>query len=316
MNIQVENTTPEPDTQAGFVAIVGRPNVGKSTLMNQLLGQKLSITSHKPHTTRHRIHGIYTEDRVQMVFVDTPGMHLANHRRRLNQMMNQAAKSALSDVDLILWLVSANQFGEEDKVMAQMLKHAIAPVILLVNKVDKIAKKTDLLPYLTRVNDYVNAIDLKLASSFPMSAYTQDHIAALKKVIQPYLPLQPFIFPEDMVTDRPMRFLAAEIVREKLMRQMGDELPYGMSVEIEEFDWREEEHRYIISAVIYVESKNHKPMVIGTKGQQLKQIGQDAREDMMHLTGERVHLNLWVKVKENWADDDKALASLGYQGEN
>ncbi len=295
-----------PDYQAGFVAVVGRPNVGKSTLMNELLGQKLSITSHKPQTTRHRIHGIYTDEQKQIVYVDTPGMHLGE-KRSINKYMNRAASSALVDVDVILFVVEAGRWTQEDEAVAQKLKHASASVILVVNKIDLIKKKTDLLPFLQKLGEKVEFV-----TAIPVSAYKKSGLDIIVEEILKYLPKQPPLFPEDFVTDRSTRFLAAEIVREKLMRSLGEEVPYGATVEIEQFKYDEEEGRWVIHALILVERQGQKQIVIGKKGEQIKQMGIQARRDLITLLGERVHLELWVKVKENWSDDERALASLGY----
>jgi len=292
--------------QAGFVAVVGRPNVGKSTLMNELLGQKLSITSHKPQTTRHRIHGIYTDEQKQIVYVDTPGMHLGE-KRSINKYMNRAASSALVDVDAILFVVEAGKWTKEDEAVAQKLKHAQAPVILVVNKIDLFKKKTDLLPFLQKLGETVEFV-----TAVPVSAYKKSGLDRIVQEVVKYLPQQPPLFPEDTVTDRSTRFLAAEIIREKLMRTLGEEVPYGATVEIEQFKYDEEAGRWVIHALILVERPGQKKIVIGEKGQLIKQMGMQARQDLIQLLEGRVHLELWVKVKENWSDDERALASLGY----
>ncbi|GAB6034660.1 GTPase Era [Galenea microaerophila] len=292
--------------QSGFVAVVGRPNVGKSTLMNELLGQKLSITSHKPQTTRHRIHGIYTDEQKQIVYVDTPGMHLGE-KRSINKYMNRAASSALVDVDVILFVVEAGKWTKEDEAVAQKLKHAQAPVILVVNKIDLFKKKTDLLPFLQKLGETVEFV-----TAVPVSAYKKSGLDRIVQEVVKYLPQQPPLFPEDYVTDRSTRFLAAEIIREKLMRTLGEEVPYGATVEIEQFKYEEEEGRWVIHALILVERPGQKKIVIGEKGQLIKQMGMQARQDLIQLLEGRVHLELWVKVKENWSDDERALASLGY----
>jgi GTP-binding protein Era len=294
------------DYQSGFVAVVGRPNVGKSTLMNELLGQKLSITSHKPQTTRHRIHGIKTDEHKQIVYVDTPGMHLGE-KRSINKYMNRAASSALVDVDVILFVVEAGRWTKEDEAVAQKLQHAQAPVILVVNKIDLIKQKEDLLPYLQKLGEQV-----KFETAVPVSAYKKSGLEIIESEILKRLPYQPAIFPEDYVTDRSSRFLAAEIIREKLMRSLGEEVPYGTTVEIEQFKYDEEEGRWVIHALILVERAGQKQIVIGKKGQQIKEMGIQARKDLIAMLDDRVHLELWVKVKENWSDDERALASLGY----
>lgn len=294
------------DYQAGFIAVVGRPNVGKSTVMNGLLGQKLSITSAKPQTTRHRIHGIHTTDQAQLVFVDTPGMHLGGEKS-INRYMNRAANSAFADVDVILFVVEAGRWSKEDQAVAEKCARSDVSVIVLVNKIDKFKNKEDLFPFLQRVSEKLDFVAL-----IPVSAYTKSGFPAITDEILKYLPKQAAIFPEDYITDRSTRFLAAEIVREKLMRTLGEEVPYGATVEIEQFQYDETEGRWHINALILVERPGQKQIVIGKKGEQIKQMGIQARKDLIQLLDARVHLELWVKVKENWSDDERALASLGY----
>lgn len=294
------------DFKAGFAAVIGRPNVGKSTLMNELLGQKLSITSHKPQTTRHRIHGIYTAQDHQIVYVDTPGMHLGG-QKSINRYMNRAAKSAFAGVDVILFVIEAGRWSKEDQSVANQLKDADAPVVLIVNKVDKFKQKTDLLPFLQSLTGKV-----EFSTLIPVSAHKKSGLALIQKEILAVLPHQAPIFPEDYITDRSTKFLIAEIVREKLMRSLGDEVPYGATVEIEQFEQDSETGRWEINALILVEREGQKRIVIGDKGEKIKQMGIDARKDMIALLENRVHLELWVKVKENWSDDERALASLGY----
>lgn len=296
----------ETDYQSGFIAVVGRPNVGKSTVMNGLLGQKLSITSAKPQTTRHRIHGIHTTEQAQLVFVDTPGMHLGGEKS-INRYMNRAANSAFADVDVILFVVEAGRWSKEDQAVAEKCARSDVPVIVLVNKIDKFKNKEDLFPFLQRVSEKLDFVAL-----IPVSAYTKSGFPAITDEILKYLPKQAAIFPEDYITDRSTRFLAAEIVREKLMRTLGEEVPYGATVEIEQFQYDETEGRWHINALILVERPGQKQIVIGKKGEQIKQMGIQARKDLIQLLDARVHLELWVKVKENWSDDERALASLGY----
>lgn len=294
------------DFKAGFAAVIGRPNVGKSTLMNELLGQKLSITSHKPQTTRHRIHGIFTAPEYQIVYVDTPGMHLGG-QKSINRYMNRAAKSAFMGVDVILFVVEAGRWTKEDQAVADQLRGAHAPIVLLVNKVDKFKQKTDLLPYLQSLADKV---DFKTV--IPVSAFKKSGLDIIQKEVLSALPTQPPIFPEDYITDRSTKFLISEIVREKLMRSLGDEVPYGATVEIERFEQDPDTGRWEINARILVEREGQKRIIIGDKGEKIKQMGTDARRDIIALLENRVHLELWVKVKENWSDDERALASLGY----
>ena len=295
-------------TRTGFVAIVGRPNVGKSTLMNHILGQKLSITSRKPQTTRHQILGIKTEDDKQIIFVDTPGIHKINDKA-INRYMNRAATTAVKDVDLIVMMVDRMRWTDEDEMVLQTIKQQRAPVILVVNKIDFIKEKEALLPYLQELSEKHSFDQI-----IPLSAKTGSNLDRLEQLIDSYLPESPYFYPEDQITDRSSRFLAAELVREKIMRQLGDELPYSMTVEIEEFT---HDGRLIeISALILVERSSQKSIVIGEKGSRLKQIGQEARKDMEVLFDCKVMLNLWVKVKSNWSDDERALRSLGYDDQS
>ena len=296
----------QTDYQAGFAAVIGRPNVGKSTIMNEMLGQKLSITSHKPQTTRHRIHGIYTTPEHQIIYVDTPGMHLGGEKS-INEYMNRTANSAFADVDVILFVVEAGRWTKEDAAVAKKLEGIDTPVVVLMNKIDNFKNKEDLFPFMQTVGENV-----KMDTLIPISAYKKSGLDLIKKEVLKYLPHQDKIFPEEYVTDRSQRFLAAEIIREKLMRTLGEEVPYGSTVEIEQFKYDEEEGRWLINALILVERKGQKQIVIGKKGELIKQMGTQARKDLIALLDGRVHLELWVKVKENWSDDARALASLGY----
>jgi len=298
----------EPEARrSGFVALVGRPNVGKSTLLNRLLGQKISITSPKPQTTRHRILGIKTEGAVQTVYVDTPGVHQGG-KRAINRYMNRAALSTLAEVDVIVMLVDGLRWTDEDTQLLKRVMEAGRPVILAVNKVDRIADKTRLLPHLQALAAKAGFLDI-----VPLSAYSGDNLDVLERIIASQLPEGDWLFDADQLTDRSERFLAAEIVREKLMRSLGDEVPYALAVELEEF--REEEGRRSISAVIWVERAGQKAIVIGKGGEQLKEVGRQARHDMEKLFDAHVFLRLWVKVREGWSDDERSLASLGYQND-
>ena len=290
--------------QCGYVAIVGRPNVGKSTLLNRILGQKLSITSRKPQTTRHQIHGIKTEGNVQAIYVDTPGMHIGGEKA-INRYMNRAASSSLADVDVIIFLVDRLRWTEEDEMVLQKLKHTKTPVILVVNKVDRLEEKEQLIPWLDELSRKMD-----FAHIVPVSARNGYNVERLERLVNSYLPESIHFFDDDQVTDRSSRFLAAELVREKIMRQLGDELPYQITVEIEEF--KEIEGVLHISALLLVERSGQKRIVIGEKGSRLKTIGRDARLDMEKLFDCKVMLNLWVKVRSGWSDDERALASLGY----
>ncbi len=290
--------------RTGYVAIVGRPNVGKSTLLNRILGQKLSITSRKPQTTRHQILGIKTEYDQQVIYVDTPGIHKLQDKA-INRYMNKAATTAVKDVDLILMLIDRMRWTDEDEMVLKTIQNQRAPVVLVVNKVDFVKEKDELLPWLEEVSKKHNFEQI-----IPLSAKTGHNVDRLEHLIESYLPESQHFFPEDQITDRSSRFLAAELVREKIMRQLGDELPYAMTVEIEEFV-----HNGTlidISALILVERATQKAIVIGDGGSRIKQIGQDARKDMEVMFDCKVMLKLWVKVKAGWSDDERALRSLGY----
>lgn len=290
--------------RTGYVAIVGRPNVGKSTLLNRILGQKLSITSRKPQTTRHQILGIKTEDDQQVIYVDTPGIHKLQEKA-INRYMNKAATTAVKDVDLILMLIDRMRWTDEDEMVLRTIQNQRAPVVLVVNKVDFVKEKDELLPWLQEVSQKHHFEQI-----IPVSAKTGHNVDRLEHLISSYLPESQHFFPEDQITDRSSRFLAAELVREKIMRQLGDELPYAMTVEIEEFV-----HTGTlieISALILVERASQKAIVIGDGGSRIKQIGQDARKDMEEMFDCKVMLKLWVKVKAGWSDDERALRSLGY----
>jgi GTP-binding protein Era len=291
--------------RCGYVALVGRPNVGKSTLLNRLLGQKISITSPKPQTTRHQILGIKTLSHAQIIYVDTPGLH-RHARKALNRVLNQAASSALIDVDVVVFLVDALRWTEEDEQVLDKLRRAGVPVFLAVNKIDRVHSKSELLPVLQSLSkkfDYAGVI--------PISARTGDNLDALEGLVLEHLPVSPPLFPEDQVTDRSERFLAGELIREKLFRRLGKELPYGVTVEIEKFF--EADTILRINGLIWVERASHKKIVIGRHGSMLKAVGREARVDMEEMFGKKVYLELWVKVKEGWADDERALHSLGYE---
>ncbi len=297
---------PEP-FRCGLVALIGRPNVGKSTLLNHLLGQKLSITSRKPQTTRHQILGIKTTDRAQFVFVDTPGLHKPR-KRALNRYLNRAASSVLPSVHAILFVVEALRWTEEDELVLEHVRRAGVPTILVVNKVDRIEDKAALLPYLAEV-----AQKHDFAAVVPVSALRHDNLDDLEAELLKLLPESEPMFPEDQITDRSVRFLAAEIIREKLMRSLGQELPYDLTVEVERFE--EEGNLVRIGALIWVDRPNQKAIVIGKGGERLKQIGQQARKDIEAMLERKVFLELWVKVKSGWSDDERALQSLGYRNE-
>ncbi|SFV89411.1 GTP-binding protein Era [hydrothermal vent metagenome] len=290
--------------KAGFIAVIGRPNVGKSTLTNELIGQKLSITSHRPQTTRHRIHAIDTTDDYQMVFVDTPGMHIGN-RKAINAYMNRAASSSIADVDIILWLVEAGKWTKEDARVLEHVSKAEIPVILCVNKIDKFKSNHEVLPFLETIGKKYQPTDI-----FPLSAFKKNDTAALRELILKYLPEQNNIFDADFITDRSEKFIVAEFIREKLMRHLEDELPYDLTVEIEQYELDGKMQR--IAARILVEKDSQKNIVIGNKGDMLKLIGTEARQSIESFLDRKVFLKLWVKVSTGWSDNKRALASLGY----
>lgn len=291
--------------RCGFAAIVGRPNVGKSTLLNALLGQKISIVSPKPQTTRHRILGILTQPEAQIVFVDTPGLH-AGARRAMNRHMNRAALASLQDADVNLFVVEALRWTEEDQRVLDELARQGRPIILILNKVDKVFPKERLLPFIDELSKRG-----KFEEMIPISALKGNQLDQLPQVIARFLPESPPHFPEDQITDRSQAFQAAEIVREKLTLRLRQELPYGLTVGIEQF--KEEDGRLLINAVIWVERNGQKAIVIGHGGEQLKEVGRAARIEMSERFGMSVHLELWVKVKENWSDNETALKQLGYE---
>ncbi|VEJ08799.1 GTPase Era [Actinobacillus delphinicola] len=303
-----ENQNNNEETYCGFIAIVGRPNVGKSTLLNRILGQKISITSKKAQTTRHRILGIHTEGKYQAIYVDTPGLHI-EEKRAINRLMNRAASSTIGDVDLIIFLTDGTHWTDDDEMVLNKLRQVKTPVVLAVNKVDNIKNKDELLPFLTEMSQKFPFKDI-----VPISAQKGKNIDILEKIVRESLRKGIHHYPEDYVTDRSQRFMASEIIREKLMRFTGEELPYSVTVEIERFKVNER-GTYEINGLILVEREGQKKMVIGAKGQKIKTIGIEARQDMERLFDNKVHLELWVKVKSGWADDERALRSLGYMEE-
>ena len=294
----------ETPRRCGYVAIVGRPNVGKSTLLNHLLGQKISITSRKPQTTRHRVLGIKTEGGNQIIFVDTPGLHM-QAGKAINRYMNRAASAAIRDVDVVVMVVDRTAWTEEDAMVLEQVRQGGLPCLLVVNKVDLLEDKAALLPHLQAL-----AAKADFAAILPVSALRRHNIAELEQEIVKFLPESGYFFPEEQITDRSQRFLAAEIVREKIMRQLGEELPYSITVEIEEF--AQQDAVLHISALIFVERKGQKKILVGEGGSRLRSIGSDARRDMELLFDSKVMLRLWVKVKSGWSDDERALRSLGY----
>ena len=302
--LAVEDETAELPQRCGLVAIVGRPNVGKSTLLNALVGQKVSITSDKAQTTRHRITGIRTVEESQFVFVDTPGFQTL-HNAPLNRTLNRTVQGVLSDVDVVLFVVEAGRFGLDDaKVLALMTEGK--PVFLIANKLDAVHRRAELAPWLKSMQDRHN-----FAEFVPLSARKDSDVQRLIGIVKPYLPEQPWFYEEDALTDRSDRFLASEIIREKLFRLTGDELPYTSTVVIDKFE--EEGNLRRISASIVVERDAHKGMIIGSGGERLKRIGSEARQELEKLMGAKVFIELWVKVRSGWADDEAHLRSYGYE---
>lgn len=291
-------------SRCGYVALVGRPNVGKSTLLNKLLEEKISITSRKPQTTRHKILGVKTEGNTQIIYVDTPGMHI-HEPHALNRSMNKASKTALRDADVVVLIVENFRWTEEDEMVFNWVLKIKKPVILVINKIDKVPEKESLLPYLEQM-----AKKYTFEEIIPVSARNGNNVQALEKRIISLLPESPHYFPLGQVTDRPMRFRLAEIIREKVIRSLGQELPYATSVEIEKL--KEEPKIYHIHAIIWVEREAQKPIVIGEEGRRLKEVGIRARKDMEAYLNKKVFLRLWVKVKENWSDNDTLLKNWGY----
>ena len=300
----MSESTAEAKTFCGYIAIVGRPNVGKSTLLNHLLRQKISITSRKPQTTRHRILGISSDEQYQCVFVDTPGLH-ANEVKKLNRVMNDTVAQVVKGVDVVLFLVDKTNFNDADQRVLELLKHTEVPVLLLVNKVDLVKDKTSLLPFIDEISQ-----KYAFAEIVPVSALGGHNLENIESLVKQYLPEGNFLFPADQITDRSSRFLAAELIREKVTRQLGDELPYEVTVEIENF--KQEGAILHIHGLILVDKPGQKKILVGKEGERLKTIGSSAREDMEKAFDTKIMLNLWVKVKSGWADDERALQSLGY----
>jgi GTP-binding protein Era len=291
--------------RCGFVAVVGRPNVGKSTLINALMGTKISIVTAKPQTTRHRILAVYTTRDTQIIFVDTPGLH-RKAGKAMNRMMNRTAANALADADLVLFVCEAGRWTDEDADVLKRLQSGSVPVIVLLNKIDLVHPKEKLLEVIAATADRHAFADI-----LPISARKKDNLDKLMALIPPFLPESPQLFPEEMRTDRSPEFQASEIIREKLTLSLHQEIPYGLTVQIERYDT--EEDRTTIHGVIWVERDSQKGIVVGKGGNVLKRVGREARLELKERLGRSVHLELWVKVKDNWADNEKDLMSLGFE---
>ncbi|MCG6976376.1 MAG: GTPase Era [Acidiferrobacterales bacterium] len=298
----------EDHFRSGLITIIGRPNVGKSTLLNRLVGQKVSITSRRPQTTRHRIMGVANKPTAQLVYVDTPGLHLGKGKM-INRFMNRAATGALQGVDCIAMVITAKGWQEADERVLEAVSRQEQPVVLVINKMDLLKRREDLLPLLEQ-----SKMRMEFAEIIPVSATDGTNMEQLEKVLTKLLPEQPPLFPEDQLTDRSERFMAAEFVREQIFRSLGQEVPYSVAVEIERF--KKEKKILHINALIWVEKSGQKAILIGKGGDRLKQIGTAARKEMEVFFGSKVNLVLWVKVREGWSDSEKAVRSLGYADED
>ena len=298
------NSTAECDHRCGFVTVVGRPNVGKSTLVNRIVGTKFSITSNRPQTTRHRILGIATTDTSQIIFVDTPGIH-TGHARALNRYMNRVASRALLGVDLIIMVADASGWSLDDDRVLERISTETVPAILVLNKIDRIKCREAILPVL---DDAFRRHDF--AAAVPACARTGENLNRLRSEVESRMPIGPSVFPGEQFTDRSESFLAAEIVREKVIRRLGQELPHRLTVEVERFV--DEKRRTLVNVLIWVERKQHKAIVIGRNGGRLKEAGTEARLEIARMLGRPVHLEIWVKVREGWSDDERALRGLGF----
>lgn len=297
----------EEVSKAGFVTVIGRPNVGKSTLINHLVGQKVSITARKPQTTRHRILGIHTYNGVQAIYVDTPGLH-TGVKKALNKQLNRTALSSLNDIDVVLFMVEGTKWVSDDHWILDKLVGIKTPVILVINKVDVVSEKNSLMPHIQKLAGRYDFADI-----VPISAINGDNVKALDKVVAKYLPNGEHFFPDDQITDRSERFFVAEIIREKLIRNLGDEIPHSLAIALDKFEEREDKKIRDIAAVIWVEREGQKKIVIGKDGAVLKKIGTTARKELEDYFEQKVFLQLWVKVKRGWSDDERAIQTLGYK---
>jgi GTPase len=296
---------PDPAFRAGFAALVGRPNVGKSTLLNALIGQRLSIVTPRPQTTRHRILGIYTDAHVQIAFVDTPGLH-KEAGRALNKAMNRTAAAALEDSDLVVFVVEGARWYEEDELVLERIVRSSRPAIVAVNKIDLVHPREALLPFLAQL-----ASRYEFRAMVPISALKKDRVEDLRTAIGAQMPLSPMMFMDGELTDRDVKFRISEMIREKLTLELNQEVPYGIAVEVERM--AEEDGQLVVDACIWVDREGQKPIVIGAKGERLKRVGRSARLTLNEILGQRLHLKLWVKVRENWADNARALKELGLE---
>ena len=292
-------------SRCGFVAVIGRPNVGKSTLINAIMGKKISIVTHKPQTTRHRILAVHTKSDTQIIFVDTPGMH-RKAVKAMNRLMNRTAASALADADLILFVVEATHWTDEDDDVVVRLQSVQTPVVAVLNKVDRVNPKERLLEAIASLSERY-----EFAEIYPVSALKKDNLDALLTAIPGFLPESPFLYPQEMDTDRSAEFRAAEVIREKLTLLLHQEIPYGLTVQIERYE--SDGERLTINAIILVDRDSQKGIVIGKGGKVLKTVGQSARLELSEQLDCRVHLELWVKVKDNWSDSERDLMQLGYE---
>ncbi len=290
--------------RCGWAALIGRPNIGKSTLLNRIVGQKVSIISRRPQTTRHRILGVLTRDDYQLVLVDTPGIH-KSESSYMNRVFNRAASSSLETVDINLMLIDARGWHQDDEKVLKLIKQNHSQTLLLINKIDVLKDKTKLLPLIQQSNQKYSFDEI-----IPISAQTGDGVDTVLKLIADYLPQGQADFPKDMVTDRTFRFMASELVREQIFQQLGEELPYTSAVQVEEFEQTEKLDR--ISVLIWIDKDSQKPIFLGKNGERLKKIGTRARQQMEQCFGKKVYLQLWVKVKEGWAESDLTLRTLGY----
>lgn len=291
--------------KCGYVAIVGRPNVGKSTLLNDLVGQKISIISPKPQTTRNQILGVKTVNGVQAVYIDTPGLH-QTEQRAMNRYMNRLASSVIVDADVVIFMIEAARWYDDDDLVLEKIKEAKAPVIAVINKIDLLKDKSRLLPLISRLNNLFS-----FANIVPLSAKSHENVMELEKIIMNLLPEGPHFFPDEQVTDKDARFQVAEIIREKLIRLTEQEIPYSTTVVTDSMEY--EENLLKISAIIWVEREGQKPIVIGKDGALLKKTGTLARKDIEKLFNKKVFLRLWVKVKNDWTNNERLLQGLGFE---